>query len=431
MFSSCLKSRFSAISLILTLTGAVGLSILDPTPARAQLSLGDSFFVSPFQDYKEIKTPHFRIVFPKQVEAQALKAAEYYEEAHEALKYELAWEPEHLVNVLLLDNTDSANGLTSTISRFGMILYLVPPESWFSIAYYDDWLRMLIFHEYTHYLNMDATRGFYTVLRKIFGDVILPNAFWPSWMLEGLAVFIETKHSNRGRGRSPFYEMVLRTSVLRNKLNDPDYITLDQINGTRRPRAPYGEMAYLFGYQILNKIERDRPGALTQLTERSSSRVPYFINGNLQNITGKDFYSYWKEWVDETYKLQNQNLAILKSQPVTTPKMIPGIEQNTLGNTISPNGEWLAYTRDPDDKWAALYLKHLPTGKVTEIEDKFSGVGLTFSPDSTKIIYSSLRRTQSYNFFSDLRYYDLTTKKSYWISKRLRAKDPSLSPDGK
>jgi len=397
--------------------------------AHAQMSLGDSFQVSPFKDYKVITTEHFRIVFSADVKTQAKRAAELYEEAHEALKTELSWEPGHLVNVLLLDNTDAANGLASPISRFGMILYLTPPESWFSIGYYDDWLKMVIFHEYTHYLNMDATRGAYDVLRKFFGDVLLPNALWPTWMLEGLAVFIETKHTKRGRGRSPFYEMVLRTAVLRKKLNKSEYITLDQING-RRPRAPYGETPYLFGYQLLSKIERTQPDTLNQLTTRSSYRFPYFINGNLSNITGKDFYSFWEDWVAETYQRQNENITILNRESITQTKPFADITQNTLGSALSPDGKWLAFTRDPDNKWQALYLKHLPSGEVTEIEDKFLGVGMSFTPDSKHLIYSSLHRLNSYNFFSDLKSYHLESKTSSWLTHALRAKDPGVSPDG-
>ena len=46
-----------------------------------------------------------------------------------------------------------------------------------------------------HFLNMDNTRGFYTFLRYMFGDLILPNTLWPTWMLEGLAVYEETRTS--------------------------------------------------------------------------------------------------------------------------------------------------------------------------------------------------------------------------------------------
>ena len=52
-----------------------------------------------------------------------------------------------------------------------MVFNAKPPENWFSIYSYDDWLRLLAIHEYTHFLNMDPTVGYAQWLRVAFSDV--------------------------------------------------------------------------------------------------------------------------------------------------------------------------------------------------------------------------------------------------------------------
>lgn len=400
-------------------------------PGHAHAGIGDELGLSPFWDWKEIKTEHFRVVFPAEISKQAEKVARLYEEAHIDLRFDLRWEPSTRVNVLVVDNSDAANGMTTPISRFGMLLYLTPPDAFFSTDYYDDWLRILVYHEYTHFLNMDPTRGLYSAFRLLFGDVLLPNSLWPSWMLEGYAVYNETKYTRSGRGRSPYWEGLLRTAVEADALNRSDWITLDRVAGSH-PRFPSGEIAYLFGYHLMNAAESGQPGTLSEMTDRSSSRVPFFINGNLENITGKDWYAHWDAWVARTNSKMKAQLETIKSQPVSSTEILEGTRDEAFGIAFSPDLRWAAYSSETEGEWQQLKLREWkPGAEARSVEDKFFGASIVFTPDSKRMIYSSLHKKKNYYFFSDLRAYDLTTGKAYWITDGARAKDPDLSKDGK
>jgi Tol biopolymer transport system component len=409
---------------------ALGIFIFAPL---AQAGIGDELGLSPFHDWQQIETEHFRVVFPKELSSRGERVAQLYEEAHRDLKGELRWEPWWRVNVVIVDNTDAANGMTTPISRFGMLLYVTSPDAFSSIDLYDDWLKLLIYHEYTHFLNMDATRGLYVPLRYVFGDVILPNSVWPGWMLEGYAVYIETKYTRAGRGRSPYWEGILRSAVETETLGKSDFMTLDQINGTR-PRFPFGETSYIFGYHLMNQAARNRPDALSELTERSSARVPYFINGNLENVIGKDWYALWDEWVAETYTQMKSQIATISSQPVTKVERLDETRGDSLGIAFSPDGNWVAYSTENEDEWQTLKVRawgeHAGDTEPRSVDDKFSGAGIAFLPDSNRIVYSSLRRWENYNFFSDLRVYEVSTGEKYWLTDGLRVRDPDVSKDG-
>lgn len=423
-----------------------GATTLAPRSARAQI--GDEFGLSPHWDWKTIESEHFRIVFPVELEKVAQKTARYYEEAFAALHQKLFWNPSRKTQVVLVDNADAANGLASATLRLGMVLILTPPDPYFSTAHYDDWLKLLVFHEYTHFLNMDATEDFWKTLRFVFGDLPLPNAAWPSWMLEGLAVYMETRYTGAGRGRSPYYEMILRTAVEKDVLGKPEFVTLDRINGPY-PYYPAGEVPYLFGYQLMNQVARTASklpeqrtadqrenlaagdDALGIMSIRSAGRVPYFINGNLQNITGKDWYDYWKDFVSDTQARMTRDLETIRSEPVTPMQILTERGHTTYGSAVSPDGKWIAYTSETLDHRTALYLRELGTGKTRRLTDKILGGSLSFTPDSKKLVFSGLTRESVYVIYSDLGTYDLESGETHWLTEGLRARDPTVSPDGK
>jgi Tol biopolymer transport system component len=408
--------------------------------------IGDIYSLSPFWDWKQIETKHFRITFPADLADTAERAANYLEDAHTAMSKSLYWEAHYKTPILLIDNADSANGVTTPIGRFGIVLYATPPDNWFSTAYYDDWLRLLCYHEYTHFLNIDATRAFWQTGRYLFGDVLLPNAVWPSWMLEGLAVYNETRYGHAGRGRSPYYDMILRSAVEANVLDTGKFYTLDRINGVSVPYFPGGESVYLFGYEMMNEVAKNNQAgptfdgqgqlksgqdALGVMSERSSWRFPWFINGNLENITGRSWYSYWDQFIKETKERATKELALIRSQPISTVHRITQDGYNVLGSSFSPDGQWVAYSDGTLDERNGLFLKNLKTGKIERVADKISGAQVSFTPDSKYVLMSSLKRESQYYLFSEVAAYSIENKSVKYLTSKQRARDPDVSRDGK
>ncbi len=407
--------------------------------------IGDLTSLSPFWRWKTIETEHFRITFPEELADTTNKTATYFEEAHKILSPALHWNPNSRVQVLVIDNSDAANGLTSAVLRLGIVLMVTPPDNWFSTAYYDDWLWLLVVHEYTHFLNMDATSSFYNPLRYILGDVILPNSFWPPWMLEGLAVYMETRWTKAGRGRSPHYDMVIRAAVEQGVLDSDEFITLDKVNGPN-PYYPGGETPYLFGYHLMDTLSaykhdgmtHDRSSSLSSgddvlgvMSKRSSGRIPFFINGNIENITGKPWQAYWEEWVTNARKRANMQLKQIKSQPVSKYKKITENGYDILGSAVSPDGQWLAYSMDSYKNPMSLYLRNNQTGETRRICEKLLGTTISFTPDSNALVFSMLKRSSNYNIFSDIYIYDIKSESLVSLTEGARFRDPDISPYGR
>jgi hypothetical protein len=417
-------------------TCAIALSCSFQPQAYAQSFL-ESAGLSPYTKYKTFETDHFIFIYQDGYLDFTQRAATHIEHAHEILSPILKWAPRQKTTILIADNADDANGFTLPALRVGIVLIATPPDASLSTAHTDDWIKLLVFHEYTHMLNIDATTGFMEGLRYIFGDIIRPNGLWPVWMLEGLAVYFETRTSETGRGRSPYYDSIVRAYFNEGKLetHNENGMTLDRVNGNF-PYFPGGEIPYLFGYQLWNQFAKDpslqnSDSLMGEYSIRSSHRIPYFIEQNLENITNKKWGDYWDSFLAETKTRVGKQIAAVKALGETPAQTITNARYSASGGMISPDGKTLAYTAITLDKIEGLYFIDLASGKETYVDEKIEGNGLGFSPDSRFLFYSQLGRIDTYSFFSDLYAYDLQKQRVIRLSQSLRAKDPHVSPDGK
>ena len=175
---------------------------------------GAASIFDPAIDWRTIVTPHFRVNYPAEYEAMARLAAGYAEEAHQTLSPWLDSVPEQRTELTLLDSEDTVNGFGFPLPNNQIFIYLTSPPADELMGKYDSWLRDLLMHEYTHVLHMEKTAGYPALLKRIVGRSYFPNMIVPIFMLEGLAVHTETKHSTGGRGRDTAYKTYLRMAAL-------------------------------------------------------------------------------------------------------------------------------------------------------------------------------------------------------------------------
>ena len=398
--------------------------------------------LSPYNRYKTFETEHFRFLYTDGLFPFTEKAAAHYERVNEILGPILQWKPRSKVTVLIAENDDSANGFTLPNLGVGMVLIATPPETWFSTSYTEDWIKLLVFHEYTHFLNIDARSGVMDWGAKIlFGDLIRPNGTLPPWMLEGLAVYFETRTSKLGRGRSPYYEGILRAMVREERLDQPGPrgVTLDRVTG-EYPYFPGGEVPYLFGYHLWQELAKDFAGndnpesVMGEISMKGSAHIPFLnqfqINGDVEHFMKRDWKSYWDSFVTATFQRMEAQIEAVKKEGETEARILAPTDYQALGGAASRDGRFLAYTESTLDDRTRLIVLDLQTGKKHPFTEKVLGAGLAFTPDSKTLIYSALIRESSYNRHSELFALALDSGRERQLTRGGRAKDPALSPDG-
>lgn len=393
--------------------------------------------------FSTIETEHFYLHYHQGLDKIASLASLISEEAHRELTSVFKWKPLEKTHIVLIDSSDFINAFATVLPQNMIYIQVVPPSEETPIGEYDDWLKMVIIHEYSHMLAMDPVRGYSKVMRDIFGRPIpgsdllsvlmffftsSPNIFLPSWWHEGIATWSETEHTKGGRGRSALYDMIFRMAV-----EEGNIPSIDQINGNI-PNWPAGRMPYIFGLR-LHKYIIDQYGveAVGKMNIAHAGRAPYFLNGVPKRFFQRKHYvRLYKEMIKALTEEQNKRIETLRSLPFTEIESFV-LEGELLTNPkYSPDGTKMAYNKqDPHAHKAIMLINSDGSGEREVVRRLPSDQGIAWSPDSSGIYFSQAEFNKGFNVFQDLYYYDLKKEKLKRLTQGLRLGNPDISPDGK
>src|SRR5690606_6085592 len=116
-----------------------------------------SLAVAPGHRWKTVESPHVVLHFHEGLHSLAQRALRALEEAHERLVPFFGEGPRQKTQVVLTDHTDQANGSASAFGRPQIVLHAAPPDDLSILGAFDDWLLILVAHEYAPVLHLAHT----------------------------------------------------------------------------------------------------------------------------------------------------------------------------------------------------------------------------------------------------------------------------------
>jgi len=249
----------------------------------------------PNEDWRTLHTRHFRVHFTPPLEAEARRAAINAERAYAELSTELV-PPRGTIDLVLSDNVDYVNGYATPFPSNRIVLFARPPTDASGLRNYADWNALVVTHELTHIFHLDRARGIWSAGQAIFGrnPLLFPNLYEPRWVLEGLAVYYESRLTGVGRLESSEHSMIARAAALANRLP-----TLQELSpGTSR--FPGGEVIYVYGSLLFDYLSRTRgPGSIRDFVERGAKTpFPFFLTATSRGAFGESFQTAWRQWRD-------------------------------------------------------------------------------------------------------------------------------------
>lgn len=381
--------------------------------------------------WASVVTPHFRINFPRGLEATAQLTAAYAEEAHSLLAPYLQSTPSQRTEVTLLDSEDTTNGFALPLPNNQIFVYLNSPPADQLMGRYDSWLRDLLIHEYTHILHMEKTAGLPSLVNKIFGRSYFPNLIQPIFLIEGLAVHTETQFSTGGRGRDTAYRMYLREAALHGKLAG-----IDKASGYYTIDHPGGEIPYAYGmafYRLL--AERYGPDTPAKLAQAHASN-PYFglwgLDDEVRSLTGKSLKATWDDLhSDLLERAWSERQEILAKGPLTSLRNITQEGMHHRHPRYLPDGSlaWAEWNGHGFSKVVAIP----PEGgsQPHRVMGKSPFGSWDVSRDGTWLYHARAWDENRFTNFDDLFRYDIKNKKLERLSQRSRLNMPAISPDGR
>lgn len=271
----------------------------------------------PSLEWRSLRTEHMNVHYHVEVAEVAERSAQLGEAVITTLEGIFGRPLDQRIELVVVDDQDAPNGLTRTVPYNHVVLYPYPPGSRSNLANYDDWLFILIAHEFTHVFQLEHAPGLWRVLNTVFGRTFQPGHMHPSWMTEGFAVLMESLLSGRGRvGFGPF-EAVLRAQLLEDEAFD-----LGQISGPVI-LPPRGRTPYLYGEAFFSWIV-DRYGLQALIGFFDSYDrwwIPLFHDYHARDaFEGHSWPALYEAWLAETAG----SLDRLKERDVTGQRVTSG-----------------------------------------------------------------------------------------------------------
>jgi len=392
----------------------------------------------PTLTFRSLTTPHFVIYYHAGAGALASRLAVVAEEVHRSLTARMGSVPSGPTHLVLVDQDDTANGWAATFPVNTIEIAAAWPAAGSFIGNTDDWLRLVMVHEYAHIVHLDRSGGWARVLRGVFGrsPLTMPNLFAPQWQIEGIATYEESEETGRGRlFARDFTDLVdLPASTGRR-------LPIDQAGGGL-VSWPGGHTSYAFGAlfheHLVRRFGRNR---VAEFHRRSAGSFYFTGSRHARAVFGEPFRLLWDEFLRERAAVSRRGpetgTAVrrltrhgftVRSPRFRRPLAAP---EPTVSRTDPAGTPWqVVYLSADADRFPGLHV--VPADGSAEPQRLFDAYGTnSLAAADHLIVFDQVDYVRNVALRGDLYLHDRTAGRTVRLSKDARLVEPDLSPDGR
>ena len=396
----------------------------------------------PSLDWQVTESENFLVIFPGKSPIQrpfdyqniAFNVADIAEETYQQItpNFGEPFRKNKKIAIILEDFSDSVYGFASVLPHRTIRLNLTAPNFKNFDTKFENWIKILLVHEYTHLAHFDMTSKGTTFLRFFLGQIIAPNALQPMWAIEGLAIYKESKWSSGGRLVDNRYDMYLRSDFLEGAQKD-----LKLLQSSYLTSWPGGSAPYIYGQSLVHYIaQKYGEEKLIAISEKFCAYPFLGMNWSIRKVLGINQDELYEDWQNEQYRHYQKQLKEVYhySEPTVSDQITnhkywvdnPRWWQSNNANTPS-----LLYKVNNTELYPTIRTYNPVTSEEKTIINRTTGHGTSYSlsPDNKYLIYAKLLNYEEFYQYHDLFLYHLETEKQIRLTKGLRIKDPSWHPD--
>jgi hypothetical protein len=374
--------------------------------------------------FRTLTTEHFVIYFHQGEERLAGRLASIAEEIWEVPPIAPVRRPSR-THVVLVDQTDMANGWATPLPYNTIVISAAWPAGFDLMGHTDDWLRLVLTHEFAHVVHLDRSAGWARFVRGAFGRVVLafPNLLLPAWQIEGLATYEESVLTGFGRLHASDFRTI-EVAPGRQGTRVP----LDRVNGGLTD-WPGGAAPYVYGLgfhaYLAERFGADRLPVLAEATARS---LPFAGSRAFRRVFGQSLGDLWQDYQNSltanASRPAPENLATRITRhgfTTTAPRFAPPVCDGC--------SEDIVYSARTPYEFPAIHAVARDGGSTERLVTRHLGSTLALSGDILVFDEQDLHRAVA--LYSDLHILERTTGRTYALTSGARLSDPDISPDGR
>lgn len=254
---------------------------------------------------------NFELIHTKQDSQKARQIAYVLSQILSLYAKDFSHSPSGKPTLVIASNKNQIANAFATISPFPMMMWYGSGGAMIDYFASSSWSEILALHETAHIFQLNAQSDFSKGLKSVFGNSVFPifvppnlpiipiftypNIFLPTALLEGNAVFNESRFGIGGRLFSPYYRAVFLSFVKNNKIDLTSFIN-------NHNTFPYTEEKYIFGAYFFAYLAQTYGMKKTNKlfithAQHYIALSPFGLERTFKELFGKDLTSIFYEFL--------------------------------------------------------------------------------------------------------------------------------------
>jgi hypothetical protein len=308
--------------------------------------------------WRTFETRLCNVHFHTEVEKEARHIASMCDDAIETSSALLRSAPREKTEVIVVDTDDRANGFARTVPYNLVTILTIAPDGRSELSHTEDHLRLVLFHEMFHVVHLETYSGVPEIVNRALGKSWPPNLLQPRFVVEGLAVFTESRVTDGGRLRSERFTAPLRVAALADDLWSLD----DLSNFSRRP--PAGGAAYMYGGAFMAWLASRHGEQLIrdQVHETGGHLIPYALQRSFEASGKLDLSAEYALFLDDIRAQAQATLARVRARGGPSPmRRLTRISAAVSTPRFDDEGTLLFVADPPNEVPGVFSIAGLPT----------------------------------------------------------------------
>jgi hypothetical protein len=401
-------------------------SLFITVPAFAQFY--STQYRVPNQEWMEIRSEHFRVIYPARYEQEAIRSLSILEAEYMDIRNLVGGELRNFPFILNPEN-DRSNGFVAPMN-FRSEVELAPIKGKALNPQSGDWLESVLPHELVHAMHFSVNPPSLTRALGIFSPDVRRSvhAAAPLGVLEGIAVEHESHGTipNSGRGNHPFF-----TNQFNVLLGSPGEWSMGQLVQVSDYTLPFNRH-YVGGYELTNWLLVRYGDETVKEAIRFHYKYPFLGFGvALRNTTGYWPQRLYREFSNDVKERENDRLKGLENETDSAAETISfSASCKRLNRPLWLNDNSILFYGRSCNRPAGFYIHDIEEKSNTLLKEVqiSEDYYYSLSPNRSRLLFSRYHPDPFYDnlFRGDIHSLEISSAQSYRITRNLRLFSPEM-----